>query len=422
LSCNTFRKDVAIATKTRINRRSLLKTGLAAAAASSSTLGAGQAAGRTEFDCIVMGLGAIGSGALYWLSGRLGDRVLGIEQFDLGHSRGSGQDHSRATHYQYPDAALVRLAASAIETWSELEQDTGERVFVRTGGIELVKRVSEHEAIFHKVRDTVSAAGLPVEELGQAERARRFPQFRLGEDVGTLYFPETGLADANKGNAAHIAGARRNGAAILTRSPVNDIRLGRGEIEIRTGNGTFRTARLVLASGPWGERWLRELGLELPLNVYQQQVTYYSTPNLERFAVGTFPIFHYFGPHHPYGFPVYGEKGTKAGLEFAASPIDADHKTFVPNRDAERELTAWLDDWIPGYAGPVLYSKTCLVTLPEDRLCILDQVPGIPQVSFAVGAGMSYKFASLFGKIMSQLALDGQSKYDYSTITLARPS
>lgn len=408
-------------TKPRVNRRTLLKTGLAVAAVPRSTLGAGQA-DRTEFDCIVMGLGAIGSGALYWLSGRLGDRVLGIEQFDLGHSLGSGQDHSRATHYQYPDTGLVRLAVSAIETWSELEQDTGNRVFVRTGGIELVKRGSEHEATFNKVRDTVSGAGLPVEELSQAERASRFSQFQLGEDVGALYFPETGLADANKGNAAHIAGARRNGATILTRSPVTDIRLSQGEIEIHTANGTFRTAQLVLASGPWGERWLRGLGLELPLNVYQQQVTYYSTANLERFAVGTFPIFHYFGPHHPYGFPVYGEKGTKAGLEFTAPPISADDRTFIPNRDAERKLTAWLDDWIPGYAGSVLHSKTCLVTLPDDRLCILDQVPGLPQVSFAVGAGMSYKFASLFGKIMSQLALDGKSEYDYSTITLARPS
>ena len=52
-------------------------------------------AGRRDWDAIVIGLGGIGSGAAYWLSTRLGDRVLGLEQFELGHPNGASQDHSR---------------------------------------------------------------------------------------------------------------------------------------------------------------------------------------------------------------------------------------------------------------------------------------------------------------------------------------
>ena len=44
-----------------------------------------------EYDVIVVGLGGIGSGAAYWLAKR-GASVLGLEQFEFGHERGSSHD------------------------------------------------------------------------------------------------------------------------------------------------------------------------------------------------------------------------------------------------------------------------------------------------------------------------------------------
>ena len=404
----------------RINRRRILKYGLGATVLA-TTHGNASISTRKEFDCIVLGLGAIGSGALYWLSRRMGERVLGIEQFELGHSRGSGQDHSRATHYQYADPRLVKLGAQAIDTWRLLEADTGERVFVPTGGVELCGRGSEFEALFEQIHTAVDSHGLPVEEIDAAECMRRFPQFRLSDAVRVLHFTDTGLADANKGNAAHIRGAQRNGAQIHTHTRVLNLAYRGEEIEVHTEKGIFVTGQLVLAAGPWGQRWLQRFGLELPLKVFQSQVTYFTPSDLDSFAVGSFPIFHLFGGRHPYGFPVYGEAATKAGIDDFNTLIHPDHRTFDADEDAEAALAGWANTWIPGYAAAVLYTKTCLITYPEDRLCILDQIPGIPQVSFAVGAGMSYKFASLFGKIMSELVIDGSSPHDYSPVTLARP-
>ena len=43
---------------------------------------------KTHFKHIVIGVGGIGSSALYWLSRVAGSDVLGIEQFDLQHSNG----------------------------------------------------------------------------------------------------------------------------------------------------------------------------------------------------------------------------------------------------------------------------------------------------------------------------------------------
>src|SRR5512144_2809372 len=92
---------------------------------------------RTEWDAIVVGLGGIGSGAAYWLSCRLGDRVLGLEQFELGHSNGASQDHSRIIRLSYHRADYVRLAKRAYDTWAEVEHEAGDRIVTVSGGLDL---------------------------------------------------------------------------------------------------------------------------------------------------------------------------------------------------------------------------------------------------------------------------------------------
>ncbi|KAK3602044.1 hypothetical protein CHS0354_021138 [Potamilus streckersoni] len=68
---------------------------------------------RKFFDYIVVGCGGIGSAALYWLSKRAQNGVLGIEQFSLGHANGGSQDHSRIIRMAYHDDAYTRLTPDA---------------------------------------------------------------------------------------------------------------------------------------------------------------------------------------------------------------------------------------------------------------------------------------------------------------------
>ena len=70
---------------------------------------------KRNFEAIVLGLGGIGSGAVYWLSRRLGAEVLGLEQFELGHDRGGSQDHSRIIRYTYHSPHYARLAGGACD-------------------------------------------------------------------------------------------------------------------------------------------------------------------------------------------------------------------------------------------------------------------------------------------------------------------
>src|SRR5215211_5723570 len=118
---------------------------------------------RTDWDAIVVGLGGIGSAAAYWLATRLGDRVLGLEQFELGHGNGASQDHSRILRLSYHRADYVRLAKRAYATWAEVEQASGERIVTRTGGLDVAPR--EAAIPLSHYTNAMDAEAVPYEHL-----------------------------------------------------------------------------------------------------------------------------------------------------------------------------------------------------------------------------------------------------------------
>ncbi len=69
----------------------------------------------------------------------------------------------------------------------------------------------------------------------------------------------------------------------------------------------------------------------------------------------------------------------------------------------------------------MIYTKTCLYTILPDRDFIIDSLPEQPNVLVAQGAAHAFKFASLFGKILSELAIDGATECDISTFNIDRP-
>jgi sarcosine oxidase len=164
------------------------------------------------------------------------------------------------------------------------------------------------------------------------------------------------------------------------------------------------------------------LGLTLRITVTEEQVTYYATPNLKEFAIGRFPVFIWEGDEPVYGFPVYGEVATKVGLDASGPEVDPDRRGYLPDPLREGRAEAWLKKYIPGFLGPILYTKTCQYAMPRDRRFVVDHLPGYPQIIVCVGAGHAYKFAALFGKILSELAMDGQTGYPIDPFTINRPA
>jgi sarcosine oxidase len=362
---------------------------------------------RNEWDAIVVGLGAIGSGAAYWLSRRLGDRVLGLEQFELGHHRGAGQDHSRIIRLSYHRPDYVRLARRAYACWAEVEAESATTIVTRTGGLDIGPRAGAIP--LDDYIEAMTVEGVPFEHLDGPDIVRRWPQWRLGDEHHGLFQADAGIADPNRGNAAHQTLAQRHGATLLEHSPATRLRdVGDGSIDVAVENGTIhRAPHVVLAADAWTNDLLDSFDRRLPLTIIQAQVTYFASPDPAAFAPDRFPIWIWMDDPSFYGFPTYGEAGPKSAEDVGGDEVTPATRTFERNEAAFARLTDFLGRHLPGQLGPEILTKTCLYTLTPDRDFVVDTLPDHPGVSVVLGAAHGYKFASVLGRILSELAVDG---------------
>ena len=374
---------------------------------------------RHDYEYIILGLGGIGSAAAYWLARRAAGDVLGLEQFAIGHSRGASHDHSRIIRLSYHKPIYAALAREAYSAWAELERDAGERLILRTGGLDFGPRggalpLEDYAA-------SMRAVGVPFEALDAAEIMRRWPHFRLDDDIHGLYQAESGIAPAARCNAAHIRMARAHGATLREHTPVTALRAVGGEVEVLAGETAYRCRKLVIAADAWTNQALAHVGVRLPLTITQEQVTYFATPRLADFAPERFPFWIWMDDPSFYGFPVYGEAGVKVGQDVGGQEVTPDTRTFEPNAAALARVEQFLRRYIPGAHGPIIYTKTCLYTLTPDRDFVIDALPSQPNILAALGAAHGFKFAGLFGKILSELAIDGATGCDIGAFKIDRP-
>jgi monomeric sarcosine oxidase len=373
---------------------------------------------KRDFEYIVLGLGGFGSAAAYWLARRAGREVLGLEQFELGHVRGESQDHSRIIRLSYHTPGYVELAKHAYTAWAEVEREASERLILRTGGLDLAP--SGSAIPLSNYSKSMDAAGVPYERLDAREIMRRWPPFRLRDDIQGLYQEESGIAMAARGNAAHLRLAREHGATLKDRVEVNNIRPVDGEIALRVNGATHRCRRLIIAAGAWSNRALAGFGIELPLTITQEQVTYFASPHLADFQPDRFPIWIWMDDPCFYGFPVFGEAGPKVGQDAGGPEVTAETRSFEVDQPAFQRVREFLRQYIPTALGPVIYTKSCLYTLTPDRDFVIDAIPEHPNALVAIGGGHGFKFASLIGRILAELAIDDRTGHDLEPFRIDR--
>jgi sarcosine oxidase len=363
-----------------------------------------------DWDVIVVGLGAIGSAAAYWASTRPGTRVLGLERFELGHANGASADHSRIIRLSYHRPDYVRLAKRAYETWAEVESEADERVVTVTGGLDLWP--ADPGIPMADYTDSLAAEAVPFEILDAWEVMQRWPQWHLPDDVTALWQSRGGLADPYHGNAAHRRLATARGATLVERTPVTAIRPVRGAYEVDAGGTTHRAGRVILAADAWTNELLAPLGRRLPLTVTKEQVTYFAARDPAAFAPARFPVWIWMDEPSFYGIPTYGEPGPKAAQDAGGQPTTAESRTFERDEAMYARVRRFVETYLPEAAGPELLTKTCLYTLTPDRDFVVDRVPDAPGVIVGLGAGHGFKFASVLGRVLVEMALDGASPSD----------
>ncbi|MFI5099374.1 MAG: N-methyl-L-tryptophan oxidase [Actinomycetes bacterium] len=373
------------------------------------------------FEYAVVGLGGLGS-ATAWQLARRGERVLGLERFELGHERGGSHDSSRIFRHSYHRPDSVRLTFETYRDWAALEAETGERFVTVTGGVDLFPPGAAIPAVDYTA--SMDEVGVPYEVLDTAAVADRWPQIVLPDGTVTVYQQSTGIVPAARGTAAMQRQAQVHGAVLRDRSPVTAVRdLGSAGLEVEAGGTTYRVRRLVVTADAWANDVLAPLGRTVPLTVTQEQVTYFRPPDPQRFADDRFPVWIWMDDPSFYGFPLFGEPTVKAAQDCGGPEVTGDGRSFDPDPARVALLAEFMARTFPG-SGPVDRSKTCLYTLTPDRDFVLGALPEHPSVVVGLGAAHGFKFAPMFGRLLADLAVPGAAgtTVDLTPFRLDRPA
>jgi sarcosine oxidase len=369
-------------------------------------------------DVVVAGLGGMGSAAAYWAAS-MGADVAGVEQFRLGHDRGGSHDHSRLTRLAYHHPDYVRLAQQAFDVWAEVERAAGEQLVVLTGGVDMF---APDAPLGREVyASSLEGAGASFERVTGADVRRRWPRLQPPEDVEALLHGRAGLVAADRANAAHQRLARAAGAKLVEECAVRSLRAEGEDVVVETGDGTWRCRTLIAAAGAWLNELLEPLGEALPLTVTQEQISYLEADDLEAFDRERFPVWIWHGTPTFYGFPVFGERAVKVAEDHGGPVVTAHTRSMRPDAAAERRVVEFAERVLPGLGRP-LRSKTCLYTLTPDRDFVISPLPRHPNVIAAVTDGHGFKFASLIGKLLAELALGREPSADLERFRADRPA
>jgi sarcosine oxidase len=372
------------------------------------------------FDVIVAGVGAHGSATVHELAAR-GQRVLGLERADVPTTTGSSGGVNRIIRLAYnEDPRYVPLLRRAYERWRALEQRWGERLLVITGGLDIGPADS---AVVQGAIEACRVHELTHEILdGRATRAR-YPGLAIPDAHVAVYQPDAGFVMSEAAIAAHATLAIADGAEIHGHEPVIDWEPDGDGVIVRTERGEYRAARLVLTAGAWMGRLAAPLrGLSVP---ERQALVWLAPTRPELFRLGALPVFILEEDDGTewYVFPEYGIPGVKIGLYHhrrqVIDPDAADWRAF--DAEDERVLRAGVARFMPQANGPLLSWRTCIFTNTPDEHFILDRYPGIPQVILASPcSGHGYKFASVIGEVLADLAMDREPAFDLSMFRLDR--
>jgi sarcosine oxidase len=361
----------------------------------------------------VVGAGLLGSATARALGAR-GVRAVALEQFDLGHARGSSHGATRIFRLSHPDPGYVRMAVGARRAWARLQEDAGEQLLVRTGGLDAGPGAQACAA-------ALAECGVEHSWLTPGDLRDRFPGIAALPGERMLFQPGGGVCLAGRAVAALQRLARRDGVPIWARTPVSGIEARRDRVVLRTPAGEISAGVVVITAGPWSERLLAgALACTPRMTATLQQVQYFAP----REPGGDWPTLIEWPPEgiEWYAVPMVGDApGVKVAAHVRGRAVDPRDGPFADIDPAMEDRAArYVRERLPGLEPAGLAPKTCLYTMTADEDFVLDREG--PVVVGGGCSGQAFKFGPLLGEMLAGLALGQDTRTGHGRFSLRRPA
>ena len=358
----------------------------------------------TTYDVMVIGAGVFGAWTACMLQSR-GARVLLVDAYGAGNSRSSSSGETRIIRMAYgADEIYTRWSYRSLELWKQFDQETGARVFHRTGVLWLA-----HEGM-PKAGETLASlasAGIPHKKLSRAEIEKRFPQIACAEGEFAIYEPDSGALMARRGVQRVVEQFQRVGGTYQI-----------AEVEMPTGRGavsalaswsgeSFRAQNYVFACGPWLGKVFPEI-LGHRIFPSRQEIYFFGVPAGDRsYSAGNFPTWLDVNKLM-YGIPDIEGRGFKVASDQHGAAVDPDSiervagETLPLVRDYLRHRFPGLRD------APVIESRVCQYENSSNGDFLIDRHPDFDNVWLAGGgSGHGFKHGPALGEYVARLVLDG---------------
>ncbi len=368
--------------------------------------------------CIVVGLGAAGSAALYHLA-RRGVPAVGFDAHTPPHALGSSHGQTRMIREAYyEDPRYVSLVRRAYELWHALADESDVRLIDETGGVFAGRPWEEFIA---GIRRSAAEHGIPAKTIARNDQATQFPWLRPDGDMVIVTEPRAGYLQPERCISAHLEGARARGAVVHTDEPVIAWHADGSRVTVETPARRCTADRLILCAGAWMASVARDLGV--PLTVTRQTLFWFRPRgDGSAFAPDRFPVWAVeFTPGKLlYGFPDLGD-GLKIAIHYGGTPTTADAVDRTVTTHEVREMTELVARYVPEAAGDVTKSAVCLYTNTPDLHFLVDTHPASAHVLVVSAcSGHGFKFASAVGEAAAEWAVDGAPNQDLSLFSLSR--
>jgi sarcosine oxidase len=364
-------------------------------------------------DVIVVGAGVMGSAAARALGERGLDTIL-LEQFDVGHARGSSHGPTRIFRLSYPFPDYVRLAQRALRSWRALEEAAGESLLVTTGGL-------ESGAMAGTCGRALQTCGVLSEWLSTEAALERFPGMDLAGFDRVLYQADAGVCLADRTVAAQVRLARKAGVEVREGSPVTAVRPAQDRVTVETAAGVIEAGVAIIAAGPWAREILSGAGQAISLEPILQHVSYFrpaaggDPPDLPTYIEWGSPEIVW------YAVPAAGDApGLKIGEHAGGEVVDPGQGPFDVDPARRASHAEKVRRRFPSLDPEPVRSETCLYTMTPDEDFVLDRIGPI-----VIGAGFSghgFKFGPLIGEILADLAMGRDPELPPGRFAVDRPA
>jgi sarcosine oxidase subunit beta len=393
-----------------------------------------------HFHTIVIGGGCLGCSAAIALARRLGpaERVCIVEKSITG--AGLSSRHSGIIQAADPSSqAAIGLVGKAVRSWTHLKDYWGIDLPVeQPGALWITSNSPGTTERWRTIQNALAATGVGFHGIESREaRELAGTDLRLDENESCFFEPDALALNMAQALCGLQQAIRASGAVIKERTEIRGFETdGQGRIKtVKTDRGDLAAEFVVNAAGGWSPKLFTALDISIPVALVPTYIAHWLVGCGE--MPGSLPIVAddvnrvYFRSwpgsvirmHQPRDrrSAAIARSFSRESTEAASPDIILEPSNYLTHHGLLDPYRAKLQHRFPEMGPPIFAGGfVSYFDITPDLNFILGPDNRIENLVHCLGAGVGFKFAPLFGQIISDMILDRQVPENLAEFSIAR--